>query len=128
MGDAAISVELNHTIVSARDKHASAAFLACILGLEVGEPIGPFVPLQLANGVTLDFMDRDDVAWQHYAFLVDDETFDAAYQRLLDGGIQTWADPGHERPGEIGTRWNGRGVYFPDPAGHDMELMTRAPG
>ena len=58
---------------------------------------------------------------------VDDETFDPAYQRLLAGGIATWTDPEHARPGEIGTRWNGRGVYFRDPAGHDMELMTRAP-
>lgn len=120
-------VELNHSVVAAHDKHASAAFLAGILGLTVGEPIGPFVPLRLANGVTLDFMDRDEIAWQHLAFLVDDDTFDAAYRRLLAGGIATWADPEHARPGEIGTRWNGRGVYFRDPAGHDMELMTRAP-
>ena len=122
-----MSVELNHTIVPARDKHASAQFLADVLGLPVGGEVGPFVQVELGNGVTLDFMNRDDVSSQHYAFLVDDDTFDAAYKKLLDAGVQTWADPDHFEPGEINTRWGGRGVYFPDPNGHNMEILTRPP-
>ena len=122
-----MTVELNHTIVPSRDKHASAQFLADILGLPVGGEVGPFVQVELGNGVTLDFMNRDDVSSQHYAFLVDDDTFDAAYRKLLDAGVPTWADPDHTEPGEINTRWNGRGVYFPDPNGHNMEILTRAP-
>jgi catechol 2,3-dioxygenase-like lactoylglutathione lyase family enzyme len=122
-----MAVELNHTIVAAHDKHASAAFLAGILGLPVGGEVGPFVQVELANGVTLDFMDRDGFSSQHFAFLVDDELFDAAHKRLLDQGVQTWADPDHEQPDDINTRWGGRGVYFPDPAGHNMEILTRAP-
>jgi catechol 2,3-dioxygenase-like lactoylglutathione lyase family enzyme len=122
-----MAVELNHTIVSAHDKHASAAFLAEILGLSVGEPTGPFVPVSLANNVTLDFMDSEGSTPQHYAFLVDDELFDAAHQRLLDRKVQTWADPDHQTPDEINTRWGGRGVYFPDPVGHNMEIFTRVP-
>ncbi|HET7531007.1 MAG TPA: VOC family protein [Mycobacteriales bacterium] len=120
-------VELNHTIVPAHDKHASAAFLADILGLEVGKETPPFVPVQLANGVTLDYMDRADVASQHYAFLVDDALFDAAHARLLAQGVRTWADPDHHQPDSINTRWGGRGCYFSDPAGHNMEILTRAP-
>src|SRR5207248_888964 len=112
-----MTVELNHTIVPARDKHAAAQFLADILGLPVG----------LGNGVTLDFMDHTDVSSQHYAFLVDDGTFDAAYKRLLDNDIETLADPDHTEPGEINTRWGGRGVYFPDPNGHNLEILTRPP-
>jgi catechol 2,3-dioxygenase-like lactoylglutathione lyase family enzyme len=122
-----MTVQLNHTIVGAHDKHASAAFIAEVLGLSVGQPIGSFLPVALENGVTLDYMDREQVAGQHYAFLVDDALFDAAYQRLLDRGVPTWADPDHQVPGEINTRWDGRGVYFPDPAGHNMEILTRAP-
>jgi catechol 2,3-dioxygenase-like lactoylglutathione lyase family enzyme len=122
-----MSVQLNHTIVSAHDKHASAAFIADILGVEVGAPTGPFVPVALANDVTLDFMDLNDFTSQHFAFLVDDETFDAAHRRLLDRGVQTWADPDHHEPDGINTRWGGRGVYFPDPAGHNMEILTRVP-
>ena len=122
-----MTVELNHTIVPAHDKRASAEFLAMILDLPVGDPVGPFVPVTVGNGVTLDFMDRDDIAWHHYAFLVDEELFDAAHQRLLDNGIPTFADPDHQRPGEVAQRWGGRGVYFPDPAGHNMEILTKAP-
>jgi catechol 2,3-dioxygenase-like lactoylglutathione lyase family enzyme len=122
-----MTAELNHTIVPARDKHASAQFLAEILGLPVGAEVGPFVQVELGNGVTLDYMNRGDVSSQHYAFLVDDATFDAAYEKLLDRGVQTWADPDHDEPGEINTRWGGRGVYFPDPDGHNMEILTRPP-
>ena len=122
-----MTVELNHTIVHARDKHASAAFVAEILGLTVGEPTGPFVPVVLGNDVTLDFMDSDHLSPQHYAFLVDDELFDTAHQRLLDRKVQTWADPDHQEPDAVNTRWGGRGVYFPDPVGHSLEIFTRAP-
>lgn len=122
-----MTVELNHTIVPSQDKHGSARFLADILGLPVGGEVGPFVQLELGNGVTLDFMNRTDVTSQHYAFLVDDDTFDAAHKKLLDQGVDTWADPDHTEPGEINTRWGGRGVYFPDPNGHNMEILTRPP-
>lgn len=122
-----MSVRLNHTIVSAHDKHASAAFLAHILGVEVGKESPPFVPVVLDNDVTLDFMDRVDVTPQHYAFLVDDALFDAAHARLLEAGVPTWADPDHLEPDAINTRWGGRGVYFPDPAGHNMEILTAVP-
>jgi catechol 2,3-dioxygenase-like lactoylglutathione lyase family enzyme len=118
-------VELNHTIVTARDNRASAEFLAGILGLTVGEPVGPFVPVELANGVTLDFMNRD-VSPQHYAFLVSEEEFDAALARLRAAGVQTFADPFHEEPDRINTECGGRGVYFDDPAGHAMEILTVA--
>jgi len=120
-------VELNHTIIASRDKEAGAQFLAEILDLTVDPPMDPFTPIRLGNGVTLDYMNRDDVTSQHYAFLVDDDLFDAARKRLLDRGVQTWADPGHTEPDQINTRWHGRGLYFEDPDGHNMEIFTRAP-
>lgn len=120
-----MSVQLNHTIVTARDKDEGARFLSDVIGVPVGERNGPFVPVTLANGVTLDYDDRWDVAPQHYAFLVDDETFDRALAKLRSDGVTIWADPGHLQPGEINTRWGGRGFYFEDPNGHNMELMTR---
>lgn len=120
-----MSVELNHTIVHARDKAASAGFLARIIGLPAGPQAGPFLPVALANRVTLDYMDSADVRPQHYAFLVGDEEFDAAFARLRAAGIRYFADPGHERPGEINCWRPGRGVYFSDPDGHNMELLIR---
>jgi catechol 2,3-dioxygenase-like lactoylglutathione lyase family enzyme len=121
-----MSVELNHTIVWARDKAASAQFLAGILGLPVGRPTGPFVPVQLGNGVTLDYGTHSSISSQHYAFLVGDDEFDAAFARIRNAGIEYYADPFHARAGEINHHDGGRGVYFVDPDGHNMELLTRA--
>jgi catechol 2,3-dioxygenase-like lactoylglutathione lyase family enzyme len=122
-----MTIELNHTIVQARDKRASAAFLATILGLEVGADFGRFVPVAVANGVTLDYMTAADPQPQHYAFLVDDEEFDAAFARIQEQGLDYYAEPGGDGHGEINTRWGGRGVYFDDPDGHAMEILTRVP-
>lgn len=122
-----MAVELNHTIVAARDKQASAEFLAGVLGLPVGNPTPPFVPVRLSNSVTLDYADRDEpIPTQHYAFLVGEDEFDAAFARIQAAGIDYFADPGHHRLGQINRREGGRGVYFPDPDGHNLELMTRA--
>jgi catechol 2,3-dioxygenase-like lactoylglutathione lyase family enzyme len=127
---AIMSVQLNHTIVAARDKKAAADFLATILGLEVGAPFGPFLPVETSNGVTLDFMDSavEQIASQHYAFLVSEEDFDAIFGRIKQAGIAYYADPGHERAGRINHHDGGRGVYFEDPNGHNMEIITRPYG
>jgi catechol 2,3-dioxygenase-like lactoylglutathione lyase family enzyme len=121
-----MSVELNHTIVWARDKAASAAFLAGILGVAVSPPDGPFVPVRLANHVTLDFGESEEVRAQHLAFLISESEFDAAFARLRTAGLAYWADPMHEQPGSINHWLGGRGVYFEDANGHNFELMTKA--
>jgi len=121
-----LSVELNHTIVHARDNRESAEFFAELLGLEISGEWGPFVAVELNNGVTLDFatVPEQQVAPQHYAFLVSEEVFDAAYARIRQRGIEHYADPHRSRPGAINHNDGGRGVYFTDPAGHAMELIT----
>lgn len=121
-----MTVELNHTIIWATDKRRSADFLSGILGLPVGEQNGPFLPIQLTNQVTLDFADGTDVGGQHYAFLVNDAVFDAALARVRSEGLPYWADPHHAEPSTINHRLGGRGFYFDDPDGHNMELMTIA--
>ena len=122
-------VELNHTIIHSHDREASAHFLADILGLEVGEPTGRFLPVQTTNGVTLDFAtDTEPVAGQHYAFLISEEQFDDAFARLEKTGAPYYADPRRTRPNEINHRDGGRGVYFIDPDGHSMEMLTRPYG
>src|SRR6266446_2701036 len=77
-----MSVELNHTIIPAKDKWVSAKFLADILNLEAGPEWGHFVPVKTANGVTLDFDTREEFRPGHYAFLVSDAEFDAAFARI----------------------------------------------
>lgn len=122
-----MAVELNHTIIHARDSRESAEFLAGILGLEVGAPWGPFVPVATANGVTLDFdaIPAESIVMQHYAFLVSEDEFDAAFSRIELAGIGYFADPHMKQPGEINHNHGGRGVYFFDPAGHGMEIITQ---
>lgn len=123
-------VELNHTIVHAPDQRESAEFLAHILGLEVGPRYGPFLPVETSNGVTLDFLTvpADKIQGQHYAFLVSDVEFDAAFARIRQAGIRYYADPHLRRPDEINHNDGGNGVYFLDPAGHAMEIITRPYG
>jgi catechol 2,3-dioxygenase-like lactoylglutathione lyase family enzyme len=121
-----MTVELNHIIVPARDKLASARFLAAILGLPAGPPLGPFIPIRVGNAVTLDYADATDFHSHHCAFLVGDEEFDAAFARIRNQAIPFYADPHHTMPGEINHHNGGRGFYFEDPNGHNMELLTRA--
>ncbi|WP_416969782.1 VOC family protein [Streptomyces sp. 4F14] len=125
-----MSVELNHTIVHARDQRESAHFLAHVLGLEVAPQFGPFLPVNTANGVTLDFLTvpAESITTQHYAFLVSDEDFDAAFARIEEARIEYFDDPHLRRPGRINHYYGGRGLYFMDPAGHAMEIITRPYG
>lgn len=125
-----MAVELNHTIVRAHDKQASAEFLAHIMGLEVGAPFGPFVPVATSNGVTLDFAESESgpLTSQHYAFLVSEQEFDAIFARIEQAGVGYYADPSHRRPGAINRNDGGPGLYFSDPNGHNFEILTRPYG
>ncbi|WP_412539459.1 VOC family protein [Longispora sp. K20-0274] len=125
-----MSIELNHIIVKVLDKHRSARFLADLLGLQVGRQWGPFVPVQTSNGVTLDFWDNDpsEVVEQHYAFLVSEAEFDAIMARIERAGVTFFADPDRRQPGRINRHDGGRGAYFLDPSGHNMEIITRPYG
>ena len=124
-----MSVQLNHTIVSCRDQQRSAAFLTGILGLPPPARFGHFLVVEADNGVSLDFAETNgEITAQHYAFLVGEEEFDASFARIRGDGLPYWADPGRNRRGEINHRDGGRGVYFEDPDGHLLEIITRPYG
>ncbi len=124
-----MAVQLNHTIVSAHDKEKSATFLAEILGLPAPVRFGPFLGVEADNGVTLDFIDTDDdITPQHYAFLITEAEFDVIFGRIQERGLPYWADPGRTRPSRINHGDGGRGVYFLDPDGHLLEIITRPYG
>jgi hypothetical protein len=124
-----VAVLLNHTIVWSSDQTRSANFLAEMLGR--GSPVrfGPFQVVELDNGVSLDFMDcAGPIQPQHYAFLIGELEFDAVLSRIKQRGLAFWSDPHHTRRDEINHHDGGRGVYFADPDGHYLEVITRPYG
>ncbi|WP_033292040.1 VOC family protein [Amycolatopsis jejuensis] len=122
-----VSVELNHVLIPSRDNRESAEFFARVLGLEVGAGWGPFIPVETGNGVRLDFatIPDGDRRLQHYCFLIPETDFDAFFARLKETGVAYHADPAGQQPGEINHHHGGRGVYFLDPGGNGIEVITQ---
>ena len=121
-----MTITLNHTIVPAHDKEASAQFFARIFGLKVEAPLGHFAVVHVNDTLTLDFADSEKFESHHYAFHVSDEEFDAIFARVKEAGLEYSSDPMHQNKGQINHRKGGRGFYFLDPNGHNLELLTRA--
>jgi len=122
-------VKFNHTIVYARDSRASAAFLAELLGLSGPTRWGPFHVVTTDNDANVDFMNADrDITPQHYAFLVGETDFEEIFKRIRDRGLRYWADPAQTTEGDINRHDGGRGLYFEDPDGHLLEIITRPYG
>ena len=123
-----MAVQFNHTILSARDPKASAKFLAEMLGLPTPVHWGPFDVVTTQNGANLDYMQADEIAPQHYAFLVEEPEFDAILGRIKERKLDYWADPAQTKAGKINDHDGGRGCYFEDPNGHLLEIITRPYG
>ncbi|HYZ68557.1 MAG TPA: VOC family protein [Mycobacterium sp.] len=126
-----MAITFNHTIVAAKDRSESARFFTDLFGLPDAKEFGPFLAVTLNHGVSLDFAqagEDEQIRPQHYAFLVSEDEFDEIYGRIRERGMQHWADPRGNRPGEINHNDGGRGVYFQDPAGHYLEILTRPYG
>jgi catechol 2,3-dioxygenase-like lactoylglutathione lyase family enzyme len=120
-----MAVELNHTIVHARDKEKSARFLSEILGLPAPESSGWFTVVRTSNGVGLDYYETtEEFDAQHYAFHVSEPEFDQIFGRIKTRNLTYWADPGKTKAGQSYRHGGGRGVYFEDPSGHLLEILT----
>lgn len=126
-----MGISFNHTIVAAHDAEACAAFVTELFGLPDPVRLGPFVVVSLEHGASLDYAQvavDDPIRPQHYAFLVSEDDFGAIYGKISARGLHHWADPRGLHPGEINHNDGGRGVYFQDPAGHYLEILTRPYG
>ena len=124
-----MSIELNHTIVHARDPLASATYLAEVLRRTTPVKFVPFWDVELDNHVNLAYILADEhLTIEHYAFLVSEEEFDRIFERIQARGLPYWADPAHKQPGRINHHDGGRGVYWNDPNGHHLEIITRPYG
>jgi len=123
-----MAIRLNHTIVAARDNKTAAKFLTDILGLPPPSLVKHFAVVRVSDDTSLDYMDTDEVAPQHYAFLVDESEFDEIFERIRKRSLTYWADQGRRERDQINTWDGGRGVYFDDPNGHLLEIITRPYG
>jgi extradiol dioxygenase family protein len=119
-----MTVRLDHMIVNVRSKQESATFLAEMLGLAAPVPVGRFLAVKLDNGLSLDFSEGE-VHPQHYAFEVSEAELDAVVERARARKLPFWADPQQTHPGEVAQRDTGRAMYFSDPSGHWLEVLTR---
>src|ERR1700674_5278494 len=124
-----VTITLNHTIVSARDKDAAARFFAEIFGLRFEGVGGHFAPVGVNDTLTLDFANaKGTIASQNYAFHVSDTEFDAILQRVKNAGLAFGSGPRSLEDGKLNA-WNGgRGFYYKDHDGHVIELMTMPRG
>lgn len=124
-----MTAKLNHTIVAAHDRKASALFMSEVLGLPPPVLLGPFALVTAGDELTLDFIDTtDEIKRQHYAFLVSETEFDRIFARIEERRLPYWADP-HQKKRDVINHWDdGRGVYFEDPNGHLLEILTRSYG
>jgi len=123
-----MAIRLDHTIVSARDKDASARFLSEMLGLAAPTHAGPFAMVRV-DDISFDYVDsEDEIESRHYAFLVSETEFDEIFGRIRARGLTYWADPFRREPNRINDWDGGRGVYFDDPSGHLLECITRSYG
>ncbi len=121
-----MTIELNHHIVPAHDKEESARFYERIFGFKYQGPLGHFAPIRIpSQSLTLDFDNRESFQPQHYAFKVSDAEFDEIFGRIKEEELVYGSGPFTPENGEI-NHWNGgKGVYFRDPNGHLLELLTR---
>ena len=119
-----MAITLNHTIVPARDKEASARHFAKIFGLSYDGPAGHFAPVRVNDTLTMDFDNRDVLESHHYAFHVNDEEFDQVFERVKAENITYGSGPRDLDDMQINTRRGGRGFYYKDLDGHVLELMT----
>jgi catechol 2,3-dioxygenase-like lactoylglutathione lyase family enzyme len=120
-----MAITLNHTIVPAHDKEASANWFAKIFGLAYEGAAGHFAPVQVNDTLTLDFDNRDGFESHHYAYHVSEDEFDAIFGRIKAEGIPYGSGPRNLDDMDINHRLGGRGVYFVDLDGHILELLTR---
>ncbi len=119
-----MTIELDHTIVPARDKAASAEFFARVFGLEYDGSKSHFAPVRLNDRLTLLFDEATEFEAHHYAFKVSEAAFDAIFGRVQAAGLAYGSGPYRLDDMQIYRSGGGRGVYFRDPNGHILELLT----
>lgn len=119
-----MEITLNHTIVASHDRVLSARYYARIFGFEFVKEWGHFAVVKVNSTLTLDFMNKKNFSSNHYAFKVSEQQFDEIFERIKSDDIIFGSGPNSLDDGQINTRFAGRGLYFKDPNGHILEIIT----
>ena len=121
-----MSVQLDHLIVPTHDRRAAVELLASLLGVAWAESgIGPFCPVFVNEGLTLDFDQTDDpYPIQHYCFRVSEAEFDGILSRIKARKIEYRSTPHGPVDMLVNTQHGGRIVYWSEPDGHVWEVLT----
>lgn len=119
-----MQISLNHTIVNAKDKVESARFYEKIFGFEFLKVWEHFAVVKVNSTLTLDFLTKEKFSKQHYAFKVTEDQFDVILHRIIEEGLPYGSDPYDRDNMKVNHHYGGRGVYFPDPSGHILEILT----
>lgn len=123
-----MSIELDHAIVPAHDRDASAQRLAQLLGVPCGPAaLGPFYAVYVNEGLTLDFIQTEDaVEVYHFCFRVDEQRFDQILERIRAAGIAFRSNVRGPMDGQVNSEYGGRMVYWNEPEGHQWEILTKS--
>ncbi len=119
-----MAITLNHTIINAKDNVASAKFYEHIFGFKFVKEWGHFAVVSVNDTLTLDFFTKTHFSKQHYAFKVSETEFDEIFTRIKESNLLFGSSPYDRKNGNINYNYGGRGVYFPDPDGHVLEIIT----
>jgi len=119
-----MEITLNHTIIPSYDNVESAKFYERIFGFVFVKEWGHFAVVKANSTLTLDFMNKDNFTTNHYAFKVSETQFDKIFERIKLEKIQFGSGPYSADDGAINHDYDGRGVYFEDPSGHLLEIIT----
>ena len=119
-----MEITLNHTIVASKDNVESAKFYERIFDFEFIKEWGHFAVVKVNSTLTLDFDTQENFSTNHYAFKVSDQQFDEIFERVKLENISFGSGPRSSDDGKINNDYGGRGVYFEDPNGHLLEIMT----
>ena len=119
-----MEITLNHTIINSKNNVKSARFYERIFGFNFIKEWEHFAVVKVNSTLTLDFLTKESFSTQHYAFKVSENEFDDIFNRIIEEGLVYGSDPYNRENMTINHHYNGRGVYFPDPDGHILEILT----
>ena len=122
-------VFLDHTILEVTDLAESVAFYRDVVGLESRGRSGSFEVMLITPDLGLDLWEKPKPASRHLAFGMDRAGFEATFDRIRTSGTPYGDGPSRPTsmrgPGRsTGVHGDTDSVYFHDPSGHLLEILT----